>query len=159
MTYRLLLKTVLLFLITTQAIAESNIEITSPWVRSAPPTVAVMAGYLQLSNHGHETVTLDAVSSPQFHSVELHRTKMHDDGMMHMEKIKALKLESRQKISFEPGGYHLMLMDPHQPLARGKEVELIMEFSNGEKIKAIAKVQDMAPGATEMDHSEGHQHH
>ncbi len=153
------MQTTLFFLITSQAAAESSIEIMSPWVRSAPPTVSVMAAYLMLSNHGQKPVNLNAISSPQFNSVELHRTKMHD-GMMHMEKVETLVLESGQEVLFEPGGYHLMLMDPHHPLARGKQVELILNFSNGEQVKAVAKVQDSAPGTTDMDQSEGqHDHH
>ena len=145
------LQTTLLLLLANLAHAGSAIEINAPWIRSAPPGVSVMAGYLSLSNHGHQTAALVAVNSPQFHSVELHRTKLQN-GMMHMEKVERLALESGQAILFEPGGYHLMLMDPHQPLKRGEIAELVFKFSNGEKIKAMAKVQDTPPGTTDMNH-------
>lgn len=150
MLYRSL-QTALLLLLVNLAHAGSAIEINASWIRSAPPSVSVMAGYLSLSNHANQTVTLDTVNSPQFHSVELHRTKLQN-GMMHMQKVERLKLENGQTILFEPGSYHLMLMDPHQPLKRGQIVELIFEFSNGEKVKAMAKVQDTAPSMTDMEH-------
>ena len=146
-----LLQITLLLLFANIAHADSTIEINAPWIRSAPPSVSVMAGYLNLSNHSHQAVTVDAVSSPQFHSIELHRTKLQN-GMMHMQQIERLTLESGDTIAFEPGGYHLMLMDPHQPLTRGKTAELIFKFSNGEKITATANVQDMAPSAIDMNH-------
>lgn len=155
-----LLHTAVLIFFSSQAIAaaETAIEIKNPWVRSAPPNVSVMAGYLQLSNHSHETITLNSLSSKQFHSVEIHRT-VHHEGMAHMKRVEPLTLEGNQEILFEPGGYHLMLMDPHKPLNKGDSVHLKLIFSNGEQVMVEAKVLDSGPNGAKMDDDSHHQHH
>ncbi len=160
MLKKLLYSAFLIFICTNQAIvaAETAIEIKEPWIRSAPPNVSVMAGYLQLSNHSHETVTLKSVSSKQFHSVEIHQT-VHHNGMAHMKKVEPLILEGHQELKFEPGGYHLMLMDPHAPLKKGDSAHIKLIFSNGEELMVEAKVQDDSPDGTKMDHDDHHQHH
>ena len=158
---RKLLFAPLLILISSLSFADtgSQIEIKDPWVRSAPPTASVMAGYLQLINHSHDTISLESVSSPQFHSVEIHRT-VNREGVMHMEKMEPLDLAGHQEIIFEPGGFHLMLMNPHEPLHEGDVVHLVFKFSNGDEIMVDAKVQDRGPGGEMMmmDHDK-HQHH
>lgn len=137
--------------------AETAISVEDAWIRSAPPTVKVMAGYMRISNHSNQTVSLTKVSSPQFESVEVHRTVMHE-GMMHMEKIEPFVLEGHQEFVFEPGGYHLMLMDPHQPLAEGKQATLMMDFSNGDHVMIEAMVKS-GEADDEMQNGGGHHHH
>lgn len=141
----------------TALAADATVEIHDPWVRSAPPNARVMAGYLHLVNHGDSTIQLHGVSSPQFDSVELHRTMMHDN-VAHMEQMDTLTLGAGEQVQFEPGGLHLMLIKPHQPLPRGTRAELTFEFDDGTRLTLEAEVRD---SATPMGHGEhgGHQHH
>ncbi len=134
--------------------AETAIEINDPWVRSAPPSVKVMAGYMTLTNHGQKTITLSHLNSPQFDKVEVHRSVMHN-GMMHMEKIDPLSLESQQQLILEPGGYHLMLIKPVHAIAEGDSVHLNFSFDNGDKLSIMAEVKD---GEEKMGHEDEHHH-
>ncbi len=136
------------------AYAETTIEISDPWVRSAPPSAKVMAGYMTLTNHSQKTITLNSVNSPQFNKVEVHRTVMHD-GMMHMKKIEPLSLESHQQLTLKPGSYHLMLIKPIHAIAVGDSVHLNFDFDNGDKLSLMAEVKD---GEEKMEHGGGHQH-
>jgi copper(I)-binding protein len=67
---------VLAFLLAVLAAASASAElvISQPWVREAPPTARVMAGYMNISNAGTTAVNVIAVSSPDFAKTELHRT-------------------------------------------------------------------------------------
>jgi copper(I)-binding protein len=42
------------------------------------------------------------------------------------------------------GGYHVMLMELTEKLAPGDEVDVTLEFSNGEKVDYTAPVKDIA---------------
>jgi copper(I)-binding protein len=165
MLKRLLHVTLLLFFIQQAAAATAgDIEIKDAWVRSAPPNVAVMAGYLDIINHADHAIKLTGVSSRQFETVEVHRTIMRD-GMMHMEKMEPLLLAPKQKVEFKPGGFHLMMMNPHQPLLRGDKVGLVFNFSDGEQLMLETTVRDQGPKGMGMDmnmemgHGGGHHSH
>jgi len=135
--------------------AETAIEINDAWVRSAPPSAKVMAGYMKITNHGQKTISLSSINSPQFKKVEVHRSVMHD-GMMHMEKIEPLSLKSHQQLVLKPGGYHLMLIKPVHAISEGDSVHLNFNFDNGDKLSLMAEVKD---GEEEMGHDDKHHHH
>ncbi len=140
MLNKLLLSALLcLFLGQAAAGGDAAIEIKDPWIRSAPPNVAVMAAYLRLINRSDDTVKLIDVSSRQFENVEVHRSVMRDN-IMHMEKMEQLTIAGKQETIFEPGGFHLMLMEPHRPLPKGDVVHLIFEFNNGQQLMIQARV-------------------
>lgn len=140
------------------AAGDAAIEIKDPWIRSAPPNVAVMAAYLRLINHSDDTVKLIGVSSRQFERVEVHRSVMQDN-IIHMEKMEPLLIAGKQEMIFEPGGFHLMLMDPHRPLLKGDTAHLRFEFDNGQELMLQARVQDTAPAGADSDIGDfRHQH-
>lgn len=135
--------------------AETAIEIDNAWVRTAPPTVKVMAGYMKISNHSQKTITLLSVNSPQFSKVEIHRSIMHS-GMMHMEKVEPFSLKGHQELILEPGGYHLMLIKPVHSVGKGEQVHFNFSFDNGDKLSLMAEVKD---GEEQMEHGGDHRHH
>jgi len=157
---KLLTRTIICWAITGLglALAEDTISIEAAWVRSAPPTVNVMAGYLRLINHSPNNVTVNRISSLQFERVEVHRSVIHE-GMMHMEKVESLTLTGHQQLVFEPGGYHLMLIAPHQPLARGANVSLALEFDHGEKLMIETLVKDGPEEDSMGQHGSSHHQH
>jgi len=134
--------------------AETAIKIDDAWVRSAPPSAKVMAGYMKMTNHSLKTITVTDINSPQFKKVEVHRTVMHE-GMMHMEKVEPLNLDSHQQLILEPGGYHLMLIKPVDVIAEGEQVHFNFSFDNGDKLSLMAEVKD---GEEQMGHGGGHHH-
>lgn len=137
------------------ASSASEIEVENAWVRAAPPTVKVMAAYMTVVNRDTKVHTLRGASSPQFESVEIHRTKMAG-GMMHMKPVGEIDLAAHKSIAFKPGGYHLMLIGPKKPLSRGEQVELTLMFDEGLKVDLKAEVKD---DAGEMTHDMSHHHH
>lgn len=158
--YRLHTPLLLLLLIFCHPLsaAEDTIEVRDLWIRSAPPNVAVMAAYLRLINHGNHTVRLTGVSSRQFEKVEIHRSVIQDN-MAHMEKIEPLPLAGKQEIVFEPGSFHLMLMNPHKPMLKGDQAHFVFEFDNGQQIMVPAKVRDSGPDGADAEVGEfRHQH-
>lgn len=134
------------------AIAEQALQISDPWVREAPPTSRVLAGYLTLENSTDNSVTVSTISSPDFESTEIHRTVI-EDGVARMLPVKQLNIPASGKILLEPGGHHLMLFDPLRPLPEGETVTLVIHMADGTRLSTSAPVIRK----TGEDHS--HHHH
>ncbi len=144
--------TVILLAATSLAGADSGLQVSEPWVREAPPTSRVLAGYLTLVNTGDNTVTVTAISSPDFKNAEIHRTVI-EAGVARMLPVKQLEVPAGGQLMLEPGGHHLMLFDPLRTLTAGETVTLIMHMNNGNQLSATAPVIRK----TGEDHS--HHHH
>lgn len=114
------------------------------WIREAPPGVSVMAGYMTLSNFTGKPLVLRDISSSDFGSVMLHRT-VEKDGMDSMEAVQDLVIPAHGRVVLAPGGYHLMLMQPHTHLFDGDLVTLTLNFSDGSVLTILAPVRRDAP--------------
>ncbi len=73
------------------------------------------AGYLRLANRSDRPIRITSVKSPQFARVEMHETVV-SDGVARMRPIESLTVGPGETLRFEPGGRHLMLMQPDEPL-------------------------------------------
>ena len=144
--------TVILLAATSLAGADSGLQVSEPWVREAPPTSRVLAAYLTLVNTGDITVTVTAISSPDFKNAEIHRTVI-EAGVARMLPVKQLEVPAGGQLMLEPGGHHLMLFDPLRTLTAGETVTLIIHMNNGKQLSATAPVIRK----TGEDHS--HHHH
>jgi len=113
---------------TTQA--GPTMDVTGGWVREAPPTSRVLAGYMQINNLTEHDLTVTGISSPDFDSAELHRTVV-EDGVARMLPVPELLIPSGGSVLLEPGGLHLMLFDPIRQLHEGDSVTLVLHRSDG----------------------------
>jgi copper(I)-binding protein len=137
---------------TSLANADSELQVSEPWVREAPPTSRVLAGYLTLVNTGDNTVTVTEITSPDFKNAEIHRTVI-EEGIARMLPVEQLEIAASGQFILEPGGHHLMLFDPLRALTEGETVTLIIHMKNGSQLSTTAPVIRK----TGEDHS--HHHH
>ena len=110
-----------------------DIVIDSPWVREAPPNEKALAGYVTLVNVGKTARELVDVSSPMFDRVEFHVTTF-EGGMMRMKHLKKLVLAPKESVEFEPGGRHLMLINPKKRLKAGDVVPMMFILKSGKQL-------------------------
>lgn len=149
--YRILTASLLLIGAST-ATADATLEISEAWVREAPPTARMMAGYMTINNTGDAAVTVISISSPDFDSAEIHRTVIEED-IARMLPVKQLEIPANSQVKLEPGGLHLMLFDPKRPLREGETVTLIIQRRDGDPLSTTSPVVRK----TGEDHS--HHHH
>lgn len=146
MAHRLLRFLILLLLFAT-GVAHADgpsVSASHVWIRQAPPGVEVMAGYLTLTNHTEQALTLSSISSPNFGSVAVHRS-VQEHGMDSMRPVESLPLPPHGSVMFASGGYHLMLMKPVKPLFDGDLVTLTLRFSDHSSLTIMAPVRRDAP--------------
>ncbi len=141
-------------LLSLNSYAEGEIAIENAWVRTAPPAAKVLAAYMEISNHSNQPQTLVTASSPQFNTVELHQTQMHN-GMMHMKAVPNISIAKHETLHIKPGGYHFMLIGPKARIHRGDKITLKLNFSGNETITVEAEVKD----STDNTHSNHGAHH
>ena len=110
-----------------------------------------MGGYMILKNHGQNERYLVAASALHFDEVTLHRTVV-DGGVAKMVPQSEVSIPVGGRIEFKPGGYHIMLMRPDKRFVAGDEIDIILNFKNGEEKSVIYRVlKGMNMGG--MDHS------
>lgn len=120
----------LVMTIAATAVAAPTMDVTDGWVREAPPTSRVLAGYMQIINLTDADLTITGVTSPDFESADLHRTVV-EDGVASMLPVPELSVPAAGKVLLEPGGLHLMLFNPVRPLVQGDSVTLVLHRSDG----------------------------
>jgi len=119
--------------------ADDTLQVTEPWIREAPPGATVLAGYLTLSNSSDTPIVIEAVSSPAFEAVEIHRSWI-EDGIAHMQPVPTLTIPAAGSLSLASGSYHLMLIRPVRALGAGDHVTLLLQRANGACITITAPV-------------------
>ncbi len=126
---------------TALAAADNTLTIHDAWVREAPPGAQVLAGYAQIENTTDQASAIVAVSSTAFEKAEIHRSEVKG-GTARMAQIKRLDLPAQKIVKLEPGGTHLMLINPKSPLHVGEHVTLIFTLSSGDVLNVDAEVRN-----------------
>ncbi len=126
--------------------ATGGISVADAWVRVTTPDQPA-GGYLTIANGSAVADALTGVSSPAFGMIQLHETVTMDAspdsgaGMMGMQPVSEVPVPANGSVSLEPGGYHLMLMNPTTSLSVGDTVELTLTFRNAPAVAVTATVR------------------
>lgn len=139
-SYRLALSLLAGLFMTNTSQASDNIIISEAWSPEAPPVAKVMAGYLKLENKSHKEILVTEISSPQFKTIEIHRT-VHENGMAKMLWQPHIHVPAGKVIKLETGGKHLMMFNPQRWLRAGERITLHITLSNNtqQTIHAIVR--------------------
>ena len=137
---RILIRIAILALFSLPA-AAAELRVDEAWIKHLPPTVPVRAGYLTLFNPSSREIRIVAARSADFGAVEFHRSIMRD-GMMTMEQLKQLEVGAGAGLRLEPGGLHLMLMQPVEPGKPGETRAITLEYDDGSVQELVFEIRD-----------------
>jgi copper(I)-binding protein len=107
----------------------------------------MLAGYLTLRNDGRVPVVFRSAQSDIFGMVELHRTTIVN-GVSTMRAAGDQSIPAGGALHIEPGGLHLMLMQPRRELKVGDIVRFRLHFADGTALDVVAPVSAEAPVAS-----------
>ena len=116
------------------AVARADVTVRAPWMRYLLPSLPA-AGYMVLHNNGAAPAVLTGAASPACGMLMLHESE-DESGMAMMMAVPTLTIPAGGSVTFAPGGYHLMCMQPRMKI--------------GEKIAVTLSFQTGAPVATQM---------
>ncbi len=122
----------------SMAKSEWNIAIKDAWAR---PTKAGMmsAAYFTIHNVGSVPDSLVQVSSNASKDVQIHLSYMND-GIMVMEEQPFVAIQASKQIPFQPGGYHIMIIQPTNDMEEGDSISLSLYFKSGMIIEETIQV-------------------
>ena len=92
--------------------APKGVSIEQPWIRliiKARPA----AGYFTLRNESEKPVTLTSVQSSACGMAMLHQS-IQENGVDKMVHVKSVTVKPHATLTFAPGGYHVMCMQPQE---------------------------------------------
>lgn len=118
-----------------------GLSVENAWVREAPPVARTLVAYMDLSNRGAAPVTVTGIRAASiFSGSMLHGTEVVD-GVSRMRHVDELPLQPGDQARLEPGGLHLMLFKPSQPLRAGDQVELLVECMDQDALRITVPVR------------------
>jgi copper(I)-binding protein len=129
--------------------AQAAPRVEAAWSRPAAAGTTG-AGFMTLVNPDARADALVAVQSPLAREVQIHQSSMKG-GMASMRRLAGVPLPAGGRVTFAPGGYHLMLMGLAKTLKAGDTAPVTLTFASGATVKA-SFVVGLAPPAAEPHH-------
>lgn len=117
-----------------------DIIISNAWVQAMPPSQTVSAGYMTISNNSYKEIILKSASSDIAGITEIHEMSQVN-GIMHMAKVPNLPIPAQGKVSLQPGGFHIMLINLKKPANNGDIVHITLHFQDGRSMTVNAQVK------------------
>lgn len=118
---------------------DAGLTISEPWMRfviAARPA----AGYFTLANADSAEKVLTGASSPDCGMVMIHKS-MSENGANAMMMMESVTVPAHGKVTFSPGGYHLMCMKPKAAMKDAATVPMTLTFQDGSSLSADFEVR------------------
>lgn len=134
-----------------------SVQIDHPWSRPTPPGSSMGVGYMTITNHNDQAITLVGAETPRAGHISIHETTMHE-GVMRMQTIEGgLVIPAGETVELKPHSYHLMLERLPEPLVEGEKIPVTLDFDGAEDqhIELTVRPLDGAPamnGHSGMEH-------
>ncbi len=116
--------------------ASPAVMVEKPWMRYLLPSLPA-AGYMTLTNTGNTDAVLTGAASPACGMLMLHKSQ-EDSGMAMMMSLQTITIPANGSVSFAPGGYHLMCMQPKMKI--GDQLRVTLRFQDGASLAATMPV-------------------
>jgi copper(I)-binding protein len=131
---RFLLSIVLIGLLVSCESAQPDrvLSLHGAWVRVMPPGMKMTAAYGEITNTGSATIEISTFDSDSYADVSLHKTIL-ENGLSKMVPVPVLSLDPGGSEILEPGGLHLMLLQPTREFVQDDRIELSLYSTSGEK--------------------------
>ena len=133
------------------------VEVRDAWVRQTVPGQSGTGAFMKLT--APAGARLIGAQTPVAGVAEVHEMKMEGDVMKMRAVQGGLELPPGRTVELKPSGYHVMLMNLKQPIAKGATVPMTLQFEDAQGVKSALelKVPVGAPGSAAAD-SGGHKH-
>lgn len=125
------------------AASDDSISVQDAWVRATAGSEnpSMTAAFMVIYNDGDDAVELVGAASEVAGVTELHEMASVDGEMVMRQVEGGIEIAAGRGKELAPGGHHVMLMDVHDELAPGDEVEFTLSFSDGSTLEVTAPVK------------------
>ncbi len=112
-------------------------EISGAWFRALPGTLPA-GGYFTARNNTGRDVAITGAQADGCGMLMIHRSS-NKSGVSSMDMVDRVAVPAGGKVSFAPGGYHLMCTDAK--LKIGTKVPVLLKLSDGSAIAVAFAVK------------------
>ncbi len=120
-------------LLACSALHAQTVEVTDAWIRTTVQGQKGTGAFMNIK--AKDDAKLVGISSPVAGVAEVHEMKM-DGDIMRMRAVPELALPAGKSVQLKPGGYHVMLMDLKQPLAKDSQVPMTLRFRDAKGVES-----------------------
>ena len=117
------------------------IAVDNAWLRPPAPGLDIAAGYFDIANRRDRAVDLIGARSAAAGTIEMH-SHAHDGALMQMRRLERVTLPPGERVSFNPGGTHLMLFGFNG--APGNGVPITLLFSDGGQVTVTFQMRTLS---------------
>lgn len=135
--------------------ADGAISAQGAWLREQADANGMTAAYFTVCNGTMQPAILTGVSTGVAGLAELHETTRDENGVVSMAPTGPIALAPGERVVFEPGGRHVMLMSLSGAVKAGDRAELSLQFEDGSSVV----VEAIAKSAVEAAAPESHEGH
>ena len=126
----------------------ASIRVENAWARATPGLAKNGGAYFTAVNTGREADRIVGVASEMSARTELH-THLHDNGIMRMRQVDGVDVPAGGRVTFKPGGHHIMFIGLRKPFRKGESFPVTLTFAKAGKLSVNVTV--MGVGAMMMD--------
>lgn len=105
-----------------------------------PPDGSNTAAYMVIENRGSQADRLIRVEGDAAEAIEIHKSEIQGD-IMTMRPVDSIEIPAKSQTRLQPGGYHIMLINLHQPLSDGDRISLRLIFEKSGPIDLEVEVR------------------
>lgn len=125
--------------------AWADVVIEDAWVRAVPPVSKTTAAYFRLHNTGPQSRVLTGATAEIARAAEMHDMSVGESGLRGMKRLGRVEVAAGDEVIFAPGGKHLMLFGLDAPPVSGAQVNICLDFEQGEALCVPFTVRREAP--------------
>lgn len=129
-----------------------TVTASNAWVREQRDANGMTAAYFTVCNGAMAPATLTGVETAIAGYAEFHETTKDERGVVSMAPAGELTLAPGERLVFEPGGKHVMLMELKRAVAAGEEAPLMLQFADGSALAVEAVARSAAEAADDPEH-------
>lgn len=133
--------------------ASAQTRVDDAWVRATVPGQQATGAFMTLTADSDSKLL--SVQSPVAKTVQIHQSTMNND-VMRMEAVPAVALPAGKAVSFDPHGYHVMLIDLVAQIKEGDQVPLTLTVQNAKGEQESIQVQAPVRALNMPEHSMQH---
>jgi periplasmic copper chaperone A len=117
----------------------ATIRVEDAWARATPGLARNGGAYFTAMNAGKDADRITGGFSEISARTEMH-THLSDNGVMRMRQVDGIDVPAGGKVTFEPGGYHIMFIGLHKPFKKGDSFPVTLTFEKAGKQTVNVKV-------------------
>ena len=103
--------------------------VSDVWSRATAAGATTGVVYLTVQSPTADQITGASVPADIAAVAQLHETTGGGSSMMGMQQVSSVSLPAGTAVAFEPGGYHIMLVDLAAPLTDGQQFPVTLTFA------------------------------